>query len=134
MNACGNTATVVLLAEDEPAIRKLVDGLLREAGYQVMVAVDGQDALARARQHPGAIHLLLTNVKMPKLNGVDLAQQLRLARPGTKVLIMSGKTSGELDRLMKQPDFIAKPFLPHALLDKIADVLANLQQSEPEII
>jgi DNA-binding response OmpR family regulator len=134
MTCYGNPATVVLLAEDEPAIRKLVEGLLCAAGYRVMVAVDGQDALYRARQHPGAIHLLLTNVKMPKLNGVDLAQQLRLERPEIKVLIMSGKTSGELDSLMKQPDFIAKPFLPKALLDKIADVLANPHESEPEFI
>src|SRR5258708_5069765 len=85
---------VILLAEDEHLVRNLVRTILINEGYAVLDANDGEHALEISRGFPGSIHMLLTDVKMPKMNGLELSQQIARERPGIKVLIMSGKTSG----------------------------------------
>src|SRR6266571_3140294 len=87
---------VILLAEDETLVRNVVRAMLTEAGYAVLDAVDGEHALEVSRRYDGSIHMLLSDIKMPRMNGIELSEQISRERPGIKVLLMSGKPSGEL--------------------------------------
>lgn len=80
----------VLVADDEPMVRRVAVQVLQRAGYRVLEACDGVDALAISRRHDGEIALLLTDVVMPRLAGPALAAELRRERPGIGVLFMSG--------------------------------------------
>lgn len=115
---------VILLAEDEHLVRNLVRTILINEGYLVLDANDGEHALEVSRQFPGSIHMLLTDVKMPKMNGLELSHQIARERPGIKVLIMSGKTSGEMLIAGECIDFLRKPFLPQTLRAKLNAMLA----------
>ena len=87
----------ILLAEDETLVRNVVATILREQGYTVLEVENGQDALQVAKEHSTKkIHLLLTDILMPKMNGLDLACAFKNMFPDTKILLMSGYT-GEPD-------------------------------------
>jgi CheY-like chemotaxis protein len=121
-----NGSETVLLVEDAEPLREVVREFLRQAGYSVLVAEGGTAALAASGNHPGPIHLLLTDVVMPGLSGPQLAQQLRVARPGVRVLFMSGYTDEALAPhgvLEEGVDLIEKPFTRGSLLTKMRDVL-----------
>jgi CheY-like chemotaxis protein len=116
----------ILLAEDEPAVRSLVEHILRSAGFTVVAAVDGREALDIA-EGMGSIDLLLTDVMMPRLNGPDLATALREQRPGQPVLFMSGFTDdilGERGIISPEVELLTKPFTPKELVARINQVLA----------
>jgi CheY-like chemotaxis protein len=116
----------VLLVEDEDIVRNLVSEILATAGYTVLGASDGIEALEVAERHPGPIHLLLTDVVMPKMSGSDLAERLVSFHGETRVLYTSGYTDGAIvDRGVLQPgtEFIQKPFSFAALTQKVRDVL-----------
>ena len=81
----------VLLAEDEPALRRLFRLVLEAEGFRVIAAADGAEALALAEAHDGPIALLVSDVRMPRLSGPGLARRLRESRPGLKVLFVSGR-------------------------------------------
>jgi len=116
----------ILLVEDEEALRKVALRTLGAAGYQVLAAADGDDALLQSAQHAGAIHLLLTDVVMPRMGGRVLAQSLLRERPAIKVLYMSGYADdaivqhGVLDAAMQ---FLAKPFSGTDLARKVREAL-----------
>ncbi len=104
-----------LLVDDEPALRDLVETILTKLGYRVFTCGDGHEALRFADHHDSAINLLVTDLVMPRVGGMELAQKLLAARPGLSVLLMSGfsqdkRTLHEL--LTKRPDveFLQKPF------------------------
>src|SRR6185436_8871206 len=80
----------ILVAEDEPDVRAVIGRLLRLAGYDVLTAADGKQALARAREYKGPIDLLITDVVMGELGGVDLARELGAERPRLRVLFITG--------------------------------------------
>src|SRR3989442_564857 len=82
----------VLLVEDEEMIRNLVQKVLKANGYTVLVAASGRDAERVAGQHDGPIHLVVTDVVMPGMNGREVAQRLAAARPRIQVLYLSGYT------------------------------------------
>jgi signal transduction histidine kinase/ActR/RegA family two-component response regulator len=116
----------ILVVEDEPAVRSLISNLLREKGHDVLEASDGDEALRTIEQAPNAIHLLITDLVMPRLGGSELAQRLRLHRPHVKVLYMSGYSDDTLLRqegLPKGADFLQKPFTPDVLSCKVREVL-----------
>jgi CheY-like chemotaxis protein len=116
----------VLLAEDEPMVRKLVAEVLRRGGYQVLEAEGVEAALAFCQAHAGPIDLLLTDVVMPGMSGRDLAQRVLRARPGTKVLYMSGYTEDDLfppGAAGTEVAFIRKPFSPDALRRRVQSML-----------
>lgn len=119
---------VVLLAEDEDAVRDLARTLLEQHGYTVLLACDGEDALAVAAGHPGTIDLLLTDVVMPRLGGRELAQRLTAVRPNVRVLFMSGYTPDTALRQGIMRDglaFLQKPFKGRHLLANIRDLLRS---------
>lgn len=116
----------VLVAEDEPGVRSLVRASLRLKGYTVLEAGNGTEALALAERHSGPIHLLLTDVIMPQMNGRELSERLKARRPGLKVLFMSGYTDDAVLRhgvVTEDLQFIQKPFTPSALAGKMRTVL-----------
>ena len=121
----GGTETV-LLAEDEPLVRNMVALVLRDQGYQVVEAATGQEALEIFQsREPGSIQMLLTDVVMPQMGGIELAQRITDIQPNTKVLFASGYTQEPLF-LTGDPSqeirFIQKPFLPDALALKVREV------------
>ncbi|HYO94604.1 MAG TPA: PAS domain-containing protein [Polyangiaceae bacterium] len=114
----------ILLAEDEPLVRRLTRRLLERAGYRVIEAEDGIQALEAARQEP-AFDLLLTDVTMPRMGGIDLALRLREMRPGLRVLFMSGYPTQTFDAAMNATaeKIVSKPFTLHQLLRSVRDAL-----------
>jgi signal transduction histidine kinase len=116
----------ILLVEDEAEIRALARELLVRRGYVVLEAGDGVDALDRGERHDGPIHLLLTDVVMPRMSGPDLARRMRAVRPGVKILYISAYTDEKLDHHGLTGSGIAlleKPFTPAALAAKVREVL-----------
>jgi len=117
---------IILLAEDEPALRELTREILEEHGYTVIEAGSGDGALKRAAAYPGDIDLLLTDVVMPRMSGRELAEHLTRLRPRLRVMFMSGYTDDAVVRhgvLATSAAFIQKPFGSASLLAKIREVL-----------
>jgi len=116
---------VVLLVEDQPEVWRVARRSLEQAGYRVLAASSGEEALSIAAGG-GDIDLLLTDVVMPGMGGLALAARLRAARPGLRVLLMSGYADGaELGDGPLAGPLLAKPFGPRALLEKVGEVLAG---------
>ena len=118
----------VLVVEDEEIVRELVCDVLSEQGYNVMCAADGIDALAKAGEYDGKIHLLVTDVIMPNMNGQELAVKLSGMRPEMKVLYVSGYSDNDIgDHGVLDPriELLQKPFTPQTLARKIRDVIQD---------
>ncbi|MCC6903210.1 MAG: PAS domain S-box protein [Polyangiaceae bacterium] len=118
----------ILLAEDETGVRVLLERVLRRAGYTVLVAENGREALERARNHPGAIDLLLTDVVMPVMGGPELVAALLPARPDTRVLYMSGYAENVIAHQGVLPPgvvLIEKPLRPNDVLRRVAAMLVE---------
>jgi signal transduction histidine kinase len=116
----------VLLVEDEPVVRELAVATLREKGYTVVEAVNGEEGLRLARQHDGKIDLVLTDVVMPVMGGKEMADALRTSHPDTKVLFTSGYTEDALGHhgvLRPGILFLPKPYLTATLARKVREVL-----------
>ena len=116
----------VLVVEDEEIVRELVCDVLEEQGYNVICAADGLEALELAGNFDGTIHLLVTDVIMPHMNGHELAGKLSRIRPDMKVLYVSGYSDTDLgDHGVLDPrfDLLQKPFTPQTLARKIRDVI-----------
>ena len=113
----------VLLAEDDPGLRQLLDEVLTNDGFKVVSAENGRDALREANEYRGVIDLLVTDVEMPQVDGFDLQEQLRQLRPGTKLLVISGALHSDI----KGEDFplLRKPFLPTEFREKVRQILAH---------
>jgi PAS domain S-box-containing protein len=130
--AAGGTETI-LLVEDEDALRDLTRDLLRGGGYRVLEAGSPEKAIETARHYRGPIHLLLTDVVMPRMSGPRLAQTLAAIRPEMKVVYMTGYMGFRQSHL-PEPDAIllAKPFKREALLRKLREALVlSLEAKRP---
>jgi CheY-like chemotaxis protein len=116
----------ILLVEDEDQVRTIVANILRRHGYQVIAAPNAMEALLLSESHTAKIHLLMTDVVMPKMSGPELAKRLAPARPDMKVLCMSGYTDDSIVRhgvLDAGVAFLQKPITPSALASKVRSVL-----------
>jgi PAS domain S-box-containing protein len=117
----------ILLAEDELAVRMLASRVLRERGYTVIEAANGDEALRAAQERNGAeIDLLLTDMVMPKMGGGALAERLKALYPGIRVLFISGYTDSALihhGQLASGTEFMRKPFSPADLARKVRELL-----------
>lgn len=121
----------VLLVEDAEALRKLAHMFLRDNGYEVLVAADGSEAMLVAQQSSAPIHLLLTDVVMPGINGRVLAERLALGNPAMKVLYMSGYTDTFIaghGALEPGTHLLQKPFTEETLTRKVREVLDAARQ------
>jgi signal transduction histidine kinase/DNA-binding response OmpR family regulator len=116
----------LLLVEDEASVREFTRDILIAQGYQVLSAVDGEEALQVAKAHEGPIHLLVTDVVMPRMSGRALANLLEPSRPEMRVLFVSGYTDDAVVRhgvLAEGIEFLSKPFGMEALALKVRAVL-----------
>ena len=116
----------VLVAEDEDAVRQIIERALQARGYRVMIARNGSEALALAGRHAGQIDLLVTDVVMPDMNGRVLSQRLMEVRPAIKTLYLSGYTDDAILHhgvLQEGVAFLQKPFSLGALARKVRDVI-----------
>ena len=116
----------VLVVEDEPMVRELIRRVLETCGYEVLEAMQGDEALRTAEAHSGPIHVLLTDVVMPRMGGRELVERFRLIRPDTKVLFMSGYTDDAMLRhglAGMEAGFLQKPFSPQILAQTVDELL-----------
>jgi PAS domain S-box-containing protein len=116
----------ILFAEDSESLREMAREYLESVGFTVLAAASGAEALQRAKEYAGTIHLLLTDVVMPEMSGPELARQMVTLHPGIKVVFTSGYTDDAIARhgvIDASVDFIQKPYRPKALVRKIQEVL-----------
>jgi signal transduction histidine kinase/DNA-binding response OmpR family regulator len=122
---CGTET--LLLAEDEPAVRSMIAIILQQQGYTVLQASNGDEALKIAEEHhKTGIDLLLTDVVMPQMGGVELAGRFCTEYPSTRVIFTSGYSDQPIMTLNNsntRVDFLQKPFMPAALASKVREVL-----------
>ncbi len=116
----------VLLVEDEESILALGKSILERRGYVVLAAHSPGEALRIARSHSGPVHILITDVVMPEMNGKDLRDQLTAVKPGFKCIFMSGYTANVIAHhgvLDEGIEFLQKPFSVRTLAEKVREVL-----------
>lgn len=116
----------ILLVEDETNVRELLCGMLRSKGYEVLEAARGEEALALGKNHSQPIHLIVTDMVMPQMNGRELARRLCALHPESNVLYMTGYAGnkiGAIDVLENDVAFIHKPFSAEALSQKVRSIL-----------
>ncbi len=124
---------VVLLCEDDAAIRKLVRHTLARNGYEVLEAEEPHKALQICRERKGPIHLLLTDIVMPRMNGFETAREVLAMRPDVKILYMSGYTDNRVSEnwvFDASTPFLHKPFTASALLQKLREALSSSQRAK----
>ncbi len=128
-----NGSETVLVVEDENAVRSFTRMVLQRSGYQVIEASNGEEALSLAREQPGEIQLLVTDMVMPGMGGRQVAEALEQQRPGVRVLYLSGYTENAIVQrgsLGSELPFLQKPFTMEALLRKVRQVLDQPAKSE----
>jgi two-component system cell cycle sensor histidine kinase/response regulator CckA len=116
----------ILLVEDDDQVRRVARDILLKGGYRVLEARNAGEAMLHSEKHGGAIDLLLTDVVMPQMSGIDLAKRLTTPRPEMRLLCMSGYTDDSVVRkgiLKSNIAFVQKPFTPAALTGKVREVL-----------
>jgi PAS domain S-box-containing protein len=116
----------ILVVEDEAAIRKVADRILTRYGYQVLLAANGVEAMQLIEEHD--IDLVLTDVVMPQMSGRELVERLKVVRPGTPTLFVSGYSQGVLGPRQGLDEGVAllqKPFSEHSLIESVHDLLAH---------
>ncbi|HZE72632.1 MAG TPA: ATP-binding protein [Pyrinomonadaceae bacterium] len=130
----GQASGTILLAEDEAMVRNLARDILEGQGYRVLVAQNGEEAIAICRAETQRIDLMLTDVVMPKMNGQELAQTVRGLRPKMQILFMSGYTDEAIIHhgvLEPGTVLLEKPFTAEELVSKVREVLSNAEQEIP---
>jgi PAS domain S-box-containing protein len=124
----------VLLVEDEATVRSVAREVFQMAGYTVLEAATGEEALERVGRHSGVIHLLVTDVVMPGMNGRELADRLAVDHPALEVLYLSGYTDDAIARhgvLRAGVELLHKPFTPDTLARRVREVLDKKASAAP---
>lgn len=113
----------ILVAEDHPSVRTLIDEVLRRGGYTALLAFNGPEALELCRGHPGDIALLITDLILPLMGGREVAEAVTRLRPGIKVLFISGYPAAE--EFAAGTGFMQKPFYPEELLGRVRGLIGD---------
>lgn len=116
----------VLLVDDDPDVRAYVSEVLRIGGFAILEAADGTEALRIAETTRRPIEILVTDINMPGIDGLELARRVQALRPATGVVYMSGAPAG----LLIGTAFVRKPFGPDVLLERVRDVMRRVQVGE----
>jgi DNA-binding NtrC family response regulator len=126
-------AETVLVVDDDPEVLSLAVDILSAAGYTVLSTLDPRQALRLARTHPGPLHLLVTDIVMPLMNGMQLATEVEALRPEVKILLISAYRTKEVEdyrmRLGLRGLFLDKPFTMAALTGAVRSLLADRARS-----
>ena len=120
------SAAPILVVDDEPGLRRLACQTLERAGYVTLEAEDGAEALRVLEQHGGIVALVLTDIRMPNLDGVELEQICRERWPGMPVILMSGEVTRDWVARLARPDahpVLRKPFLGDTLVELVRSIL-----------
>ena len=117
---------VILLVEDDVSVQLLIWKSLKADGFTILTAGDGEVALEESRNHSGSIDLLLSDVQLPLMSGLELCEKISAERPGIKVLMMSGDPSVREQVSMHGLPFIQKPFTPTSLRDSIEALISPI--------
>jgi two-component system cell cycle sensor histidine kinase/response regulator CckA len=121
----------ILLVDDETAMRNYLTELLAGEGYRIIAAGDGEEALSKSEKYDGTIHLLITDVMMPVMNGKELADRLCALRPEIKVLFISGYRRSDIwpvDACEDQTDWLPKPFTAPMFHAKVREILGSVPE------
>ena len=130
-SGAGGGSETILLVEDEDSVRGVARRMLERSGYRVLVAANGGDALKVCEAHDQEIDLMVTDVVMPHMRGVELAQRAERVRPGLRVLFMSGYTDNAIDpSIDRSVSFLQKPFTFVELLGAVRAALEDPAPSE----
>jgi len=127
----------ILLAEDNEAVRGLAVDSLRGFGYRVLAAPGPEEAVRLSQEHVGDIHLLLSDVVMPRMNGVDLAERIKRERPAIRVLFVSGYADNAVTSHGLIPGgaaYLSKPFSPETLAQKVRETLDRSVQKKRVLV
>jgi CheY-like chemotaxis protein len=125
----------VLVVEDDPLVRTIAKRSLRDAGFEVLDAADGNEALRTLAQH-SQVDVVITDLAMPELGGRELARRLSQSRPDLPIIFMSGYTDDDLARrglLQTGAPYLEKPFSPQALVRMVQDVLDSTEAARPTL-
>ena len=126
---CGTET--LLVADDEPEVRKYIKFVLEDFGYKVLEASDGDEAVEIFQANKDAVKLLLLDVLMPGKSGKEVYEIIKKIQPRVKVLFLSGYEDSALEDMglsVKEFSFIAKPVSPWDILKKVGDVLGRTEQ------
>ncbi|PIW01015.1 MAG: hypothetical protein COW41_03750 [Deltaproteobacteria bacterium CG17_big_fil_post_rev_8_21_14_2_50_51_6] len=126
MESLKGGSETILLVEDEEMLLEMGEMMLKRLGYDVLTALGPAPALEIAKSFPGEIHLLMTDVVMPEMNGMDLAELISSLKPGIKCLFTSGYTANVIAQrgvLKEGVNFIQKPLLVKDLARKIRSIM-----------
>jgi two-component system, cell cycle sensor histidine kinase and response regulator CckA len=126
--AASDRGETVLIAEDEEGVRELASEFIQLAGYKVLAARDGPEALAIVERSKEPIHVLLTDVVMPNMQGPELAKRIRQLRREIKIIYMSGylEFNQGNEKFVEEGYFLQKPFSRDTLVEKVAEALGNV--------
>jgi len=116
----------ILLAEDDESVRKLISIVLKQEGYKVIEAIDGVDSVKKFIENKETIRLLLSDLIMPKMNGKEAYDEMKVWRPGLKAIFVSGYAPDVIRQKMSLENsvvLISKPILPYSLLKKVRCLL-----------
>ena len=116
----------ILLVEDDDALRTVASRALRECGYAVLEAADGQQALRLCAQYDRSVSLVVSDMVMPEMSGAELAEHIAMSFPDVRVLLMSGYTRDEAARrgiASERYSFLEKPFTPTRLAARVRELL-----------
>jgi two-component system cell cycle sensor histidine kinase/response regulator CckA len=125
---------IILLVEDEDAVRTFASRALSNRGYQVLEAANGEAALDILRSHTGGIDLVISDVMMPNMDGPTLAREIRKLRPNLKMLFISGYAEEAFKKSLESMDsfvFLPKPFTLKQLAAKVKEVMSDEETAEP---
>jgi signal transduction histidine kinase/CheY-like chemotaxis protein len=131
-NAIPGGSETILVVEDETGVRELASEFLKAGGYTVLEASDGEEAMKLASCYRHKIHILLTDMVMPRMSGTDLAEKLWIARPDLRVVFMSGYAEFPTNKaadLTNNADVLQKPFSRSALLEKVHIAMSALRSN-----